>query len=154
MLTDWREMTAPQLADITLEDLLPHRDGMLLISEIVEVDSDHARTRCLVQKSWPTADSEGVHPLILVEIAAQTAGVCNGWGRIQSKGLDSNQMGWLVGVKKADFFVDTLPLGALITATAENTYSFESLREVSCELRLNDAVIGQAILQLFQADQQ
>jgi hypothetical protein len=63
-------------------------------------------------------------------------------------------MGWLVGIKKADFFIDSLPLGALITATAENTYCFGNLREVSCELRLNDAVIGQATLQLFQADPQ
>jgi predicted hotdog family 3-hydroxylacyl-ACP dehydratase len=147
-------MTTPPFAEITLEDLLPHRNGMLLISEIVEVDSNHARTRSLVQKSWPTANEQGVQSLILVEIAAQTAGVCNGWGRIQSKGMNSNQMGWLVGIKKADFFIDTLPFGALITATAENTYSFESLREVCCELRLNDAVIGQAILQLFQAGEQ
>jgi predicted hotdog family 3-hydroxylacyl-ACP dehydratase len=147
-------MTTPPLSDITLADLLPHRDGMLLISEIMEVDGDHAQTRSLVQKTWPTANDQGVHPLILVEIAAQTAGVCNGWGRIQRKGLDSNQMGWLVGIKKADFFIDSLPLGALITATAENTYCFGNLREVSCELRLNDAVIGQATLQLFQADPQ
>jgi len=61
----------------------------------------------------------GVHPLILVELAAQTAGVCNGWGRIQTQGRDSSQMGWLVAIKKAEFFIYSLPFGAMITARAE-----------------------------------
>jgi len=86
-----------------------------------------------------------------VEIAAQTAGVCNGWDRIKTQGLDSNQMGWLVAIKKADFFIDILPLGGKIIARAKNTYNFENLREIDCSLRLNEKLIGQATLQLFQA---
>ncbi|MBI5556875.1 MAG: hypothetical protein HY885_04505 [Deltaproteobacteria bacterium] len=147
-------MSTLTLADLTLEDLLPHRDGMLFVREVLEVDSRKARTLFVVDKSWPMADEHGVHPLILVELAAQTAGVCNGWDRIQTNGLDSNQMGWLVAIKKADFFIDFLPFGSIVTGTAENTYSFENLREVSCELHLNDQLIGQAILQLFQANEQ
>ncbi|MBU4262438.1 MAG: hypothetical protein KKC76_11305 [Proteobacteria bacterium] len=141
------------LSDLILEDLLPHRDGMLLVREVLEVDSRMARALFLVDKSWPMADDQGVHPLIMVELAAQTAGVCNGWERIRTKGLDSNKMGWLVAIKKAEFFIDFLPFGASVTGTAENTYSFENLREVSCELRLNDQVIGKVILQVFQVDQ-
>ena len=86
-------------------------------------------------------------------LAAQTAGVCNGWDRIQTHGQDSDTMGWLVGIKKADFFIDALPLGGIITARAENTYSFENLREVACELHMDTQLIGRATLQLFQANQ-
>jgi predicted hotdog family 3-hydroxylacyl-ACP dehydratase len=145
-------MPAPALSDLTLEDMLPHRDGMLLISEVLEVDKRQARTLSRVASSWPLADAHGVHPLILVEIAAQTAGVCNGWDRIRSKGLDSDQMGWLVAVKKADFFIDSLSFGDTVMAWAENTYSFENLREVSCELHRDSRIIGRATLQLFQAN--
>ena len=141
------------LSDLTLEDLLPHRDGMLFVREVLEVDSRNARALFLVDKSWPMADEQGVHPLILVELAAQTAGVCNGWDRIQTNGLDSNQMGWLVGIKKADFFIDSLPFGRTIIGTAENTYIFENLREVSCALYMNDQMIGKATLLLFQANE-
>lgn len=141
------------LSDLTLEDLLPHRDGMLFVREVLEVDSNNARTLFLVDKSWPMADEQGVHPLILVELAAQTAGVCNGWDRIQTNGLDSNQMGWLVGIKKADFFIDSLPFGSIVTGTAENTHSFENLREVSCELYMNEQLIGKVTLLLFQANE-
>jgi len=139
------------LNDLTLEDLLPHRDGMMFVDEVLEVDRTHARTICRVDRYWPMADAQGVSSLILVELAAQTAGVCNGWDRIQTKGLDSDQMGWLVGVKKAEFFIDYLPFGGKIIATAENINSFENLREVSCQQYLDDKLIGRIILQLFQA---
>ncbi|OGQ96194.1 MAG: hypothetical protein A2521_12365 [Deltaproteobacteria bacterium RIFOXYD12_FULL_57_12] len=145
-------MNTTTLSELTLEDLLPHRGGMLLVKEVLEVDSKTARALFLVNKSWPMAEAHGVHPLILVELAAQTAGVCNGWDRIRTKGLDSNQMGWLVAIKKADFFIDFLPFGGTIMARSENTYSFENLREVSCELHMDNQIIGSVTLQLFQAN--
>lgn len=138
-------------ANLTIEDLLPHRDDMLLITDILEVDSNHAKTLCRVEKSWPMAEKRGVHPLILVELAAQTAGVCNGWDRIQTLGRDSEKMGWLVGIKKADFFIDNLPFGRSIESDAENTHNFANLREVYCEQHMNNTLIGKITLQLFQA---
>ncbi len=137
--------------DLSLEDLLPHRGRMLLIRDVLEVDAGHAVTRSVVDESWPMVKGDGVPPLVLVELAAQTAGVCNGWDRIQSRGLDSNQMGWLVGIKKTDFFIDTLQVGSAVITRSENTYNFENLREVSCTMYLDDTLIGRATLQLFQA---
>ena len=97
------------------------------------------------------AEGNGIHSLILVELAAQTAGVCNGWDRIQAQGIDSDKTGWLVGVKKAEFFIDSLAFGDTIISSAQNTYSFTNLREVSCEQHLNNVLIGKTTLQLFQA---
>jgi len=145
--------TTPRF-DCTLEDLLPHRGRMLLAQEILAVDSESARALFRVDSSWPMADDRGVHPLVLVELAAQTAGICNGWDRIRTKGPDSNQMGWLVGVKKAEFFIDALPFGRKITGRAKNTYRFDNLREVSCELHMDEELIGRATLQLFQVNEE
>ena len=144
-------MNTTTLTDLTLEDLLPHRADMMFISEVLEVDRRHALTICRVAPFWPMADEKGVPSLILVELAAQTAGVCNGWDRIQTKGLDSDPTGWLVGIKKADFFIDYLPFGGSILSNAENINNFENLREVSCEQRMDDRLIGRITLQLFQA---
>lgn len=135
----------------TLEDLLPHRGDMLLISEVLEVDQEHALTISCVEKFWPMADTNGVPSLILLELAAQTAGVCNAWHRIQKKGLDSDKMGWLVGIKKADFFIDYLPIGGKILSLAKNLHSFDNLREVTCQQHMDDTLIGSMTLQLFQA---
>lgn len=139
------------LTDVTLEDLLPHRGDMLLVTEVLEIDRRHALTVCRADRGWPMADARGVPSLLLVELAAQTAGVCNGWDRIQSKGMDSDPSGWLVGIKKAEFFIEYLPFGADIISRAENINIFENLREVSCEQHLDGALIGRIVLQLFQA---
>jgi predicted hotdog family 3-hydroxylacyl-ACP dehydratase len=144
-------MSRIPFSDLTLEDLLPHRGKMMLVKKVFEVDRKHARTLCRPEKSWPMSDDRGVHPLILIELAAQTAGVCNGWDRIQTRGIDSAQMGWLVGIKKADFFIDHLPLGSDIITSAKNTYNFENLRVVLCEQTLDGILISRITLQLFQA---
>ncbi len=144
-----------QLADylrsgLGLEDLLPHRGDLLLIDEILSLGPMHAVTRSKVRPGWPLAGEEGVQALVLIEVAAQTAGVCNGWDRIRTQGVDSDQMGWLVAVKRAEFFRDLLPLGRWVRAYAENTYNFENLREIDCRLHLDDLLVGTATLQLFQ----
>ena len=139
------------LSDLTLEDLLPHRGDMMFVSEVLEVDRSHAIALCRVDSRWPMADERGVPSLMLVELAAQAAGVCNGWDRIQTQGIDSDPSGWLVGIKKAEFFIDYLPIGGDIICRAENINNFENLREVSCEQHLNDTLIGRVVLQLFQA---
>lgn len=143
-----------KFSDIRLEDLLPHRGRMLLVREILEVDAIHAVTRCVVDRSWPLVRDNAVHPLILLELAAQAAGVCNGWDRIQNQGPDSENRGWLVGIKKAEFFIDRIPVGGVLVARAENSYNFGKLREVSCLLyksKLSENVIAKITLQLFQA---
>ncbi len=143
-------MKNPIPSDFTLEDILPHRGVMLLVSRIVEVDSRHATALCRTDRSWPLAGAQGVESLILVEVAAQTAGICNGWDRIQRRGLDSEKMGWLVGIKKAALFIDRLPYDAEIVARAENTHNYGNLREVDCQQHLGDRLLGSFTLQLFQ----
>ncbi len=144
-------MASIKLSDLTLEDLLPHRGDMMFVEKVLEVDSSHARTLSHVKESWPMAEARGIHSLILIELAAQTAGVCNGWDRIQTLGLDSDKMGWLVGIKKAEIFIDYLPYGSAVVTRADNTYNFENLREVCCLLHIGEKRIGEIVLQLFQA---
>ena len=79
--------------DINIGDLLPHRDRMLLIDEILEVDDKTAVTRATVTDQWPFFDGKGVDSLVLNEVVAQTAGISNGWVRIQKHGKDSEKKG-------------------------------------------------------------
>ena len=109
-----------ELTGFTLEDLLPHRGDMLLIDDVLEVDAGSALTETVVDKSFPMAVEGGVPPLIMVELAAQTAGVCNGLTRIKKEGRDSSKMGWLVGVKRAQFFVeDSIAIGRSLVPLCE-----------------------------------
>lgn len=144
-------MNAIERSGLTIEDLLPHRGTMLLIGEVLEVDDLYAVTLSTVAATWPLADGQGVPPLMLIELAAQTAGICNGWNRIRIQGLDSEQMGWLVAVKRAEFFTDHLPLGSVVRARAENTLVFDTFREVTSQLHHNDQLVAEVVLQLYQA---
>lgn len=144
-------MSTLERSGFTIEDLLPHRGAMLLVDEVLEVDSLHALTLSTVKETWPQADRQGVPSLICVELAAQTAGVCNGWERIQTQGLDSDQAGWLVAVKRAEFFIELLPLGSIVKARAENTFAFEKFREITSQLYHNDQLVAEMVLQLYQA---
>jgi len=123
---------------------------MLLIKDIIEVDNTHAITRSIVDTSWPLIEKGHLHPLVLVELAAQTAGVCNGWDRIQTLGMDSNQMGWLVGIKKTTFSTQKLSCGTTVITRAETTHDFGNLREISSTVLVDGTIICQTTLQLFQ----
>ena len=139
-----------QLNGLTLEDILPHRGNMVLIENVLEADETYAVTESVMSASVPLADEDGVQPLIMVELAAQTAGVCNGLDRIRTQGIDSNQMGWLVGVKRAQFYIDCMPLGSRVVTRSENSHNYENLREVSCVLHMDNSLVGEITLQLFQ----
>ncbi len=138
--------------DINIEDLLPHRDRMLLIDEILEVDDKAAVTRATVTDQWPFFDGNAVDSLILIELVAQTAGINNSWGRIKKRGLDSEKKGWLVGIKQSRFFVDSVSLHDLIITRAENQFEYESYRHISGIARIGDDIVGEISLQLIQTE--
>jgi len=138
--------------DLNLEDLLPHRDRMLLIDEIIEVDDNAAVTSATVTEQWPLFDGRAVNALILIELVAQTAGINNSWVRIKKRGQHSEKKGWLVGIKQSRFFVDSVFLNDQIITRAENQFEYESYRHISGIARIGDAIVGEFSLQLFQTD--
>lgn len=137
---------------LTIEDLLPHRGGMLLVGEVVTLSLEKTVTRSMVAPHWPLTDPHGVRPLILVELAAQTAGINNGWRNRVDKGVAANQGGWIVGVKTARFSIDRLPLDAEIFVTSENRFAFDGFREVDAVATVDGLPAAEITLQLMQAE--
>ncbi len=138
-------------SQIDIKDLIPHRGNMMLIDEVIEIKKEYAITAAIACETWPLLSTNGVNPLIMVEISAQSAGVCNGWDRICQKGINSDNMGWLVGVKRASFAVDTIPLYSKIITRSENTSKYDNLRITNSVLQINNNIIGEITLQLYQA---
>ena len=137
---------------VRIEDLLPHRDRMLLIDEILEVDDKTAVTCATVTDRWPFFDGKAVDSLVLIELVAQTAGVNNGWVRIKQRGKDSEKKGWLVGIKQSILFIDTISLNQRIITRAENQFQYESYRHISGIARIDSEIVGEATLQLIQTE--
>ena len=140
------------LPDVSIEDLIPHRGRMKLIDDIVEVNEQRAVTRSVVTERWPLFDRGFVKAILLVELIAQTAGVNNGWERIKKRGPTSDKKGWLVGIKRADFFVDRIPLNTTIVASAENHFEYDSFREIRGDARIGKKIVAEVVLQVFQSD--
>jgi predicted hotdog family 3-hydroxylacyl-ACP dehydratase len=140
------------LANFSIEDLLPHRNSMLLIEEILEGGPNAAVSSAVVNENWPLFDGSRVNSLILIEVAAQTAGICAGWARIQEQGLESDKKSWLVGIKRADFFVDALNLNDRIVTHAVNSFKYEGYRQITATARVGSEVVGEIELQAIQAD--
>ena len=138
--------------EYSIEDLLPHRNGMLLIEEILEGDQKAAVSRAVVNENWPLCDGLRVNSLVLIEVAAQTAGICAGLARIRERGLDSDKKSWLVGIKRSCFLVDALGLNDNIITCAENSYEYEGYRQIMSTARVGSKVVGEIELQAIQAD--
>ena len=137
---------------LTAEDLLPHRDRMKLVDEIVEVDEKRAITWATVTRQWPFFKDNTVHSLVCIELVAQTAGISNCWDGINKHGEHFVNRGWLVGIKEALFYLDSIPLGARITTRSENRFDFEGYIEIWGSVEIASKVIAEVRLQLMQSD--
>jgi len=140
------------LLNYSIEDLLPHRNSMLLIEEILEGDPQAAVSRAVVNENWPLFDGHKVNALVLIEVAAQTAGICAGLAMIRERGVDSDKKSLLVGIKRSRFFVASLDLNDTIITHAENSFEYEGYRQITSTARIGAKVVGEVELQAIQAE--
>jgi predicted hotdog family 3-hydroxylacyl-ACP dehydratase len=135
---------------LTIVDLLPHRDRMLLIQEVLHVDDDKAVTLSTVSADWPLTDEQGAQSLVLVELAAQTAGILNGIHIRRQRGPGPRTKGWMVGIKSVRFFTPQLALGAQVLVTSRNSFAYEGFREIHAEAVVQDRTVADITLQLME----
>lgn len=138
--------------DHNIKDLLPHREPMLLVTDVICVDDHKAVTRGVVKKSWPLCDSGRVDPLVLIELVAQTAGIHNGWMREKQEGPAVDKKGWIVGIKHADLPTTGIALGTRLITCSKNRFKFEGFREVHGTVEIEGTVIAEITLQLLRSE--
>lgn len=138
--------------DLTVEDLLPHRGRMLLIDEVIHIEGDRAVAAVQVNDRWPLADEGAVSPLMIIELVAQTSGIGNGLNLIKEHGKGADRRGWIVGVKKARFYIDALPMGARIVVESKNRFKFDDFIEIGGTAKMDDKLVGEVTLQVMKAD--
>ncbi len=133
-----------------IENLIPHRERLKLIDTIVSVDQEHAVTRATVKENWPLLSGDGVCSILLVELAAQTAGVCIGWNeKMKTGGPQGEASGWLVGIKNAHFHIDKIPLNTCITIRSENRLVVENYKESAATVHIGPTLVSEIVLQIL-----
>ncbi|MEA3232879.1 MAG: hypothetical protein U9Q05_14080 [Thermodesulfobacteriota bacterium] len=136
---------------LTARNLLPHRGRMLLVGDIIAVDDQKAVTRSVAADTWPLFDGDCVHPIILIELVAQTAGIHNGWVREKKEGPGIDKSGWVVGVKHARLPCRGFALKTEFVTRSENRFEFEGFREILGTVTVEDKIVTEITLQLLRS---
>ena len=133
--------------NINIDDLIPHRGRMKLITAALEIDKDHAVTISTVTNLWPLLDGASVSPISLIELVAQTAGVLSCWKKGANRAVYTS--GLLTGINSAEFFVDTVPLGAELITTVRTRYSLEDYEAMEGSVMMDQQCLCIIQLQIF-----
>ena len=134
-----------------IEKALPHRGRMKLLDRIVETYDRTAVTQASVTSRWPLVEDGAAHPLVVVELVAQTSAVCI-WAKNlrENKQEEDGTRGWLVGVKQASFFADKIPVGAVIDTKASVVFTMDDFTEIEGESESGGEILGKVVLQVIK----
>lgn len=133
---------------IDIESLIPHREPIRIITDIIELKDNSGIAAAVVNEYWPLCDGRTVGSLILIEAIAQTAALVESYKR-KKEGKDSVK-GWLVGIKSAEFKKDLIPLGTRITVAVRSLYAFDEYGVIEGEVKSGDDILLTAILQAIR----
>ena len=136
--------------DINIENLIPHRDRMKLINEIIEVDDKKSITAAIVSEEWPLFNNGSVDPVILIELVAQTTGIAVGWQRRTESGIGGE--GWLVGIKRANFSTDRIPLGARLIMNVKSLYDHNNYGAFEGTVMSGSDILAKIEIQVFRPE--
>lgn len=136
------------MADLNIEELIPHRDRMSLLSEVIDITPDSAITAATVKEDWPLCNGQSVSPVILIEVVAQSAAVVEGWKR--KKAGKSGGKGWLVGIKNARFNVPAIAVGTKLVTSVGSAYSFDNYGVVEGTVKSGGEILAVIVLQALR----
>ena len=139
------------MLDYDIDTLVPHRRPLRLIDEVLTVDGDTAETAAVVTPEWPTFAAGAADALVMIELVAQTAAVIGGYKALTGSSSGSPRKGMLVGIKQADFMVDSLPRGTRIVTQATTRPLLENFKQIHGIVTIDKQVVGKMILQGVQS---
>lgn len=113
----------------------------MLMIDALEAHSDDA---CTCTKTFRTGDplveDDHVSALAVIELFAQTAAAHFGYAGLVRGGVMAS--GALLGTRKIELEIGTLPLGEPITIEARRTLAMPPMAQFDCEARLGERVIA------------
>lgn len=138
----------------SVEDYVAHRGRMKLLDEIVEVNAQKAVARSVATDKWPLAGPDGILPIVVVELVAQTAGINIRWEELREAGGRKKEgSGLLVGLKEAVFHVLRIPLDATIITCAAKKYIYMNYAVYQGFSQIGEQIIGRTTIQVLRTDE-
>jgi len=135
---------------INIEELIPHREPIRIISEVIDIADDFAIAAAVVKSNWPLFDGTGVNSLVLIEAIAQTAALIEGYKK--QKQRKPGVKGWLVGIKNAEFKQAAIPMNSRLIISVKSLYSFDNYGVIEGIVKSGNNVLVIAVLQALRMD--
>lgn len=133
---------------IDIEALIPHREPIKVITEVVELHENSGTAAAIVNERWPLYDGHAVGALALIEAIAQTSAIVEGNKRMREG--KSGVKGWLVGIKSAEFSTDSIPVNTPITVHVDSVHSFDNYGVIEGVVKSGDEILLKAVLQAIR----
>jgi len=141
-----------QRFDPKIRSMIPHREPMLLINQLVEVDQKHSKASVIIDQETPFFESgKGVPAWIGLEYMGQTAALIAGH-QVQ-EGLSEPHLGFLMGSRKFETEVEYFePNTNLLVSCEEAALVGESLATFNCTISnfQTGAILATALLSVFR----
>jgi len=132
-----------------IASLLPHAGRMVLLDAVCAVDDDHIVARTVVKPSPYVLPDGALPPWLGLELMAQAVGA---WAGCQArKAGRAVNVGFLLGTRRYDCHIDTLPLGLSVTITARRSLvDANGMAVFECTLHVDARLLAQARLNIYQ----
>lgn len=136
-----------QASSYSLGELIPHRDVMVLIDEVVSCDLAAATLTAAF-----TAKPQWQENWAAIEFMAQTAAALAGASDRAAGWRGAPRPGFLLGTRKLELFLDRFVVGRRYLATARNSFCADGAASFECEIRDGETLVAKATLTAYRPD--
>jgi predicted hotdog family 3-hydroxylacyl-ACP dehydratase len=139
------------LASQNVELFIPHRQPMVLISNLLEFEADNLLTQTQVSATSPYFDDslQGVPNYVGIEYMAQSIAALAGVEALLKQ--DIIRVGFLLGTRKLKMHISHFKAGETYQTQVTRLYQEESgLAVFDCKIMHNKQIVAEANVNVFQ----
>ena len=131
------------------ECLIPHRGLMRLLEWVINPARKGLQAETTVTESWPLNRDGFVSSLLCIELVAQAISALSTWRRGEEA---RPRVGLLVGIKEAEFFTLSFPLGTGLTIHVEELYHVGNYAVFKGQVISGSALFCTTIIQAMEPE--
>ena len=137
--------------DLGIEALIPHRDRMKLLDEVIGFDEgEYGVTAARTKETWPLCDGASVSPIITIELVAQSSAALVMWGLRETEA--EPRLGYLVGIKKAMLSDEPIRVGANLRIITRRIVWRDNYGVFRGMVKDGNRTCGEVDIQVFRPD--
>jgi len=135
---------------IQAEYLIPQRRHMKLLDRVINPVQNGLQAETRVAESWPLKKDGSVSSLLCIELVAQAISALSTWRRGEGA---RPRPGLLVGIKEAQFFTGSLPMGAGLLVRVEELYHVGGYAVFEGQVSCGSALCCTATIQAMEPEE-